>query len=420
MEVALEMSPVQVHALVSAMRDCGVSVTLSRATLMVGALALFKALTLEEAYWLGRATLCCDRSEFAAYDECFAELFSDARLLPRDRQYGHSDAEQRLSRRRGEESNPADGKSPQTSSAVTASTGNLATDARAEPGALDAADRAASVGGAGAADIDALRSKDFTSLTDAERREVLTMMGALTSPGLRRISRRQDSCRSGAMDLRRTVASALAHAGDPQQLFRQRQRLRPRRCILLIDVSGSMACYSALLLRLGYALVQSRPRYTEVFTIGTRLTRVTRFLETRDVDAALPRATSAVPDWQGGTRLGEQLKVFLDFWGQRGMARGAQVIIASDGWERGDCSLLINQMQRLERLSFRIVWCNPHKGTPGYEPTARGMRAVLPYVDEFVAGASLQDMQALAAFIGGEPGIGPRAARHGGRLRRAS
>ena len=153
------------------------------------------------------------------------------------------------------------------------------------------------------------------------------------------------------------------------------------------------------LLRLSYAFVRARARVTEVFTLGTRLTRVTRAFQATDPDRALARAASAIPDWHSGTRLGTQLKTFLDEWGQRGLARGAIVVIASDGWERGDCSTLAEQMRRLCRFAYHIVWCNPHKSTHGFEPTARGMRAVLPYVDDFVAGSTLNELEDLANTI---------------------
>lgn len=422
MDLALEISPLQVHRLASDLRLRGVNVTLARAELMVDALSLFKGLTVEEAFWLGRATLCCDRSEFAAYDQCFSALFNNGKLLPYDQIRAGSEGEHR-SDRRNQTTRPVG--EQESSLAIReggASSVHAAVHAPDDSDTQENSHSTPPVDGAGATDGDVIRSEDFSLLTGAERSEVLTMMGAMSSSFPRRMSRRRASSRFGSIDMSRTVASAMAHAGDPERLFRQRRVLRPRRCIVLIDVSGSMASYSQLLLRLGYALVQSQPRSTEVFTIGTRLTRATRFLQTRDPDVALPRATSAVPDWLGGTRLGEQLKAFLDLWGQRGMARGAQVLIASDGWERGDCSLLTEQMQRLRRLAFRIIWCNPHKGTLGYEPTSRGIRAVLPYVDNFLAGASLEDMQNVVAFI--SSGLDRRAkpARHHvtSRFRRAS
>jgi hypothetical protein len=162
-----------------------------------------------------------------------------------------------------------------------------------------------------------------------------------------------------------------------------------------------MAPYAAALLRFAHAAARGRSTITEVFTIGTRLTRVTAELDQRDADAALAAAARAVPDWSGGTRLGILLKEFLDRWGQRGMARGAVVVILSDGWERGDPALLGEQMARLGRLAHRVVWANPRKGRAGYAPIAGGMAAALPHVDDFVEGHSLVALERLAATVAG-------------------
>ena len=169
--------------------------------------------------------------------------------------------------------------------------------------------------------------------------------------------------------------------------------------MLLLDVSGSMAPYADALLRFGHAAVRRRPTLTEVFTIGTRMTRVTRALRHRDPDAALHAAGATIPDWHGGTRLADSLRAFLDRWGQRGTARGAVVVVCSDGWEFGDPADLAAQLHRLSRLSYRLVWVNPHRGKPGYAPLAGGMAAALPYLDEFVAGHSLAALQDLVGVI---------------------
>jgi uncharacterized protein with von Willebrand factor type A (vWA) domain len=179
----------------------------------------------------------------------------------------------------------------------------------------------------------------------------------------------------------------------------RRRSPRPRRVVLLIDVSGSMSPYADALLRFAHAAVRARPASTEVFTIGTRLTRVTREMRLRDPDRALAASGSAIPDWSGGTRLGEVLKAFLDRWGQRGTARGAVVVVCSDGWERGGAELLGEQMARLRRLAHSVVWVNPHKGREGYEPLTSGMQAALPSVDHFVSGHSLAAFEELSGVI---------------------
>jgi uncharacterized protein with von Willebrand factor type A (vWA) domain len=169
--------------------------------------------------------------------------------------------------------------------------------------------------------------------------------------------------------------------------------------VLLLDVSGSMAPYADTLLRFAHAATRRHPASTEVFTMGTRLTRVTRPMRLRDADQALVAAGQAIPDWSGGTRLGEVLKAFLDRWGQRGTARRAVVSVFSDGWERGDPALLGEQMARLSRLAHLVVWVNPHKGKDGYAPLTGGMQAALPYIDDFVAGHSLAAFEHLVEVL---------------------
>jgi uncharacterized protein with von Willebrand factor type A (vWA) domain len=171
-----------------------------------------------------------------------------------------------------------------------------------------------------------------------------------------------------------------------------------RRLVLVLDVSGSMEPYARALLRFTHAAVAGRQK-VEAFALGTRLTRITRELSSRDPDRALTRATDRVVDWSGGTRIGACLQQFNDEWGVRGMARGAIVVILSDGWDRGDPDQLAEQMARLSRVAFRIVWVNPLKVTPGYAPLARGMAAALPYVDDFVEGHSIEAMDTLARVI---------------------
>jgi hypothetical protein len=163
--------------------------------------------------------------------------------------------------------------------------------------------------------------------------------------------------------------------------------------VVLLDISGSMEPYARALLRFMHAAVAGRQR-VEAFAFSTRLTRLTKELRSRDPDKAIQRAAEQVPDWSGGTRLGESLRKFNDTWGVRGLARGAIVIVLSDGWDRGNPGLLGEQMKRLQRVSHRLIWVNPLKVTPGYAPLAKGMAAALPYIDEFVEGHSLEAMEA--------------------------
>lgn len=198
--------------------------------------------------------------------------------------------------------------------------------------------------------------------------------------------------------MRRTVRAALRTGSEVVHRPRVEPSTRPRRIVLLCDVSGSMEPYARAMARFLHVAVAGRQR-VEAFTIGTRLTRITRELSSHDADAALVAAARAVPDWSGGTRLGAALRRFNDEWGMRGMARGAVVVVLSDGWDRGDPAVLTEELVRLRRAAHKVVWVNPLKASPGYAPLARGMAAALPLVDEFVEGHSLASLEALVGVI---------------------
>ncbi|MEM9034817.1 MAG: VWA domain-containing protein [Actinomycetota bacterium] len=245
-----------------------------------------------------------------------------------------------------------------------------------------------------------LAHKDFAECTDAELEEIRRLIAQVRVASSRRRARRQRPTkrRRGRPDLRRTVRRAMRTGGDPARRLFTAPDERPRRIVLLLDVSGSMEHYARSLLRFAHVAVAGRAQ-VEAFTFGTRLTRVTRELNSRDPDAAFRSATEAVEDWSGGTRIGATIREFNDQWGVRGMARGAIVVVLSDGWDRGEPEVLGEQMARLQRVAFRVVWVNPLKYTPGYAPLARGMAAALPYVDDFVEGHSLDAIRELAALI---------------------
>jgi uncharacterized protein with von Willebrand factor type A (vWA) domain len=245
-----------------------------------------------------------------------------------------------------------------------------------------------------------LRHRDFAAYTHAELAESRRLMTDLRLAGaLRRSRRRRPTNRErGRPDLRRTVRRSLRSGGEPIDRAFSAPAQRPRRIILLCDVSGSMEAYSRALLRFVQAAVVGRGR-VEAFALGTRLTRITRELSSRDPDAALAAAADRVLDWSGGTRLGDGLREFNDRWGVRGMARGAVVVVLSDGWDRGDPEILGEEMARLRRVAHRIIWVNPLKATPEYAPLARGMAAALPHIDEFIAGHSMAALEELATVI---------------------
>lgn len=258
-----------------------------------------------------------------------------------------------------------------------------------------------------------LRHKDLAGCTADELDEAHRLMADLRVHAALRRSRRRRRHRHGRgrLDLRSSMRRALRTGGEVLRPATTETGQRPRRLTLLLDVSGSMEPYARGLVRFAHAAVAARRRgQVEVFALGTRVTRITRELSSHDPDDALRKAGDAVVDWAGGTRLGEGLRRFNDGWGVRGMARGAVVVILSDGWDRGDPATLSSEMERLHRVTHRLVWVNPLKASPGYAPLARGMAAALPHVDEFVEGHSVSSLEELATLIAEE-----KAERHGSR-----
>jgi uncharacterized protein with von Willebrand factor type A (vWA) domain len=347
----------------SALRHAGLAVTADRVHLFLRAVAALDATMTADVYWAGRAALCSGPDDTARYDEVFAAWFS------------------------GQRSRGVVRRTPQAS--VQAALGDDDGEGQDGKRTLNVA----------ASTTEVLRHRDVADLSATDRAELARLFGTLRPRApVRRATRRRPSHR-GDVDPRRTLRAQLRQVGEPGRVHYRRRGVRPRRVVVLIDVSGSMRPYADSLLRLAHTMVQQAPRAVEVFTIGTRLTRVTTALRRRNADFALRSAGDVVPDWSGGTRLGEVLKVFLDRWGQRGTARRAVVVVCSDGWERGDTSLLGAQMQRLAGLAHRVVWLNPHRGKPGYEPVQAGIVAVLPHLDDLVAGHSLTSFAELLEVV---------------------
>jgi uncharacterized protein with von Willebrand factor type A (vWA) domain len=240
-----------------------------------------------------------------------------------------------------------------------------------------------------------LRNRDFASMTPEEFAHARAMMTKLASIRPRRRSRRlRPHPRGRALDLRRMARRSLAAGGEPIARSYRRRIAVNRRLVVLCDISGSMEAYTrGLLLFLHAAVSVGR---VEVFAFGTRLTRLTGALRTRDPERALEAAAEAVVDWASGTLIGASLKTFNDEWGRRAFARGAVVMIVSDGWERQDPALVEHEMARLARQAYAVVWVNPLKGNVDYQPLAAGMRAAMPYVDRFMPGHSIASLEDLA------------------------
>ncbi len=320
-------------------------------------------------YVAGRATLCAGPDDLARYDQVFEAYFNSRDGLPA------APARRRRRRRR----------SPASRRPRTATGG----EAEESEEAVRAAASAAEV----------LRHRDVAAMTAGEKQRLAAMFATLELRPPQRRTARHRRWHRGDVDASRTLRRSLRRMGEPAEIAWRRRGTRPRRVVLLVDVSGSMNAYADALLRLAHRFVVTAPTSVEVFTVGTRITHVTRAMRQRDPERAIVAAGETVPDWSGGTRLGETLRFFLDRWGQRGMARGAVVVVFSDGWERGTPELLSEQMARLQRIAHRVVWVNPHRGKVGYEPVQQGVVAALPHCDHFVAGHSLATFAELTELV---------------------
>jgi hypothetical protein len=354
-----------------AVRSAGVRVTPDRASAFLTATSLVGAGGLASTYTAGRATLCSGPDDLDRYDQVFEAWFAGRDDLPRTVPRG----------------------APRTvrSTLSLGDPGEDGDDAKSDP--------VASI----ASDVEVLRHRDVASASADEKALLDHLIGMLHPRPPRRRATRHSPSRRGDIDMRRTMRRTMRNFGEPSRILHRRRGHQARRIVLLVDVSASMRSYADALLRLAHRIstsAASTSRHnTEVFTLGTRLTRVTHAMQTRDADRALMRAGEQVPDWSGGTRLGETLGAFLDRWGARGMARGAVVVVFSDGWEQGDTTELAAQMQRLSRLAHHVVWVNPHRGKAGYEPVQQGILAVLPYCDDFVAGHSVRSFERVLEVI---------------------
>lgn len=352
-----------------ALRAAGVPVTHDRSAAFLEAVALVGLGDAAAVRTAGHATLCSGPDDLHRFDQVLEAYFDHRSGLPRSR--------------------PA---TPATPSASTLPETDL--DGSGEGDDLDT-----DVVRARASAEEVLRHRDVASLSPAEKARLDRMVAGLRArPPLRRTPRHRRFHR-GDVDARATVRESLRRLGEPGPIAYRRRAVKPRRVVLLVDVSGSMSGYADALLRVAHRLSHAAGARVETFTVGTRLTHLTRALATRDPERALVAAGDTVPDWSGGTRLGETLQVFLDRWGRRGLARGAVVVVFSDGWERGDTALLAEQVARLHRVAHRVVWVNPHRGKEGYEPVQAGVLAVLPHVDDFLAGHSLATYAELCEVI---------------------
>ncbi len=371
------------------LRHRGLPVGTGRILTFARAVAALGLTDRESLYWAGRTTMIGRKEDFADYDEAFADWY--AGLITQ----GELRVELHLPTA-GAKRKVDWGEQPDD---LEVTLGGVAAQWRSAGDDEPEDDDETSIRIV-ASGVEVLREKSFPDLTEEERARVSAMIRRLAvSVPVERTRRTKPAAKGSTFDIRRTLRRSLRTQGEPFDRARRARTSRARPLVLILDISGSMAPYARALMQFGYAAMAAGRR-VEVFVFGTRLTRVTRTLRTKDPDRALHEIGKQVADWEGGTRIGESLKSLLDGWSQRAALRGAVVVLCSDGLERGDPELLKAQMSRLRRLAHRVVWVNPLKGSPRYEPLARGMAAAMPSIDEFLSGHNLESLEQLGRVLG--------------------
>ena len=392
--IELDLPPLAA-ALSRRLHDAGVPMTPERPADLARALTLVRPLTRRRLYWTARSVFVSDLAHARAFDAVFDSVFGERgtepeRELPDDAPTAPAPpderprSEHRTSRGRSARRDPRAHAAPTPPREGDADDDGVAVDV---PLAM-------------ASDEELLAGKSFDALEPHELAQLYRLMSRLelaTPP--RRTRRRERGRRGQHVDLRRTLRAGLRTAGEPIRLARRRRRVARRRLVMLCDISGSMEPYARAYLQFLTCAAGSGPN-AEAFVFATRLTRLTRALAGRHPERALQRAAAAAPDWSSGTRIGDALKQFNDRHGRRGMARGAVVVILSDGWERGDPTLVAREMERLARLAHRIVWVNPRVGAGEFSVRAGGMVAALPHCDALVSGHSFHALEEVVDAIG--------------------
>ena len=377
-------------------------VTPGRSADFARALTLVRPLSRRRLYWTARAVFVSDPAQGRAFDAVFFSVFGSRGS--RDRRHRRREHRRVCVRR------------PAARERTSSARGSDERDPRVLPSAAAARDddgHPAEVElhvAALASDEELLRQKSFDALEPHELAQLYRLMSRLQLATPLRQTRRHEKGRHGErVDLRRTLRGSLRTGGYPIRLARRRRRVARRRLVMLCDISGSMEPYARAYLQFLTSAAGSGP-HAEAFVFATRLTRLTRALASRSPERAIQAAAAAAPDWSSGTRIGEALQAFNDRHGRRGMARGAVVVILSDGWERGDPVLVGREMERLARLAHRIVWVNPRVGADAFSVQSGGMLAALPYCDALVSGHNFEALGAVAEAIGLESAIARRSA----------
>jgi uncharacterized protein len=366
--IELDLPPL-VSAMSRRLRDAGVPITPGRSAGFAEALTLVRPISRRRLYWTARAVFVSDPAQVDAFDAVFFSVFG--RGVDED-----DDSEENIATR------PVDWRtSPSTSD-----------ESDEDPAELEVPSLIAS-------DDERLGQKNFDQLEPHELAQLYRLMSRLQLAAPPRRTRRYEKGRRGEhIDLRRTLRASLRTAGDPIRLARRHRRVTRRRLVMLCDISGSMEPYARAYLQFLTCAAGSGPN-AEAFAFATRLTRLTRALASRNPERAIQRAAETAPDWSSGTRIGDALREFNNRHGRRGMARGAVIVILSDGWERGDSMLVGREMARLARLAHRIVWVNPRVSAGDFSAQSGGMRAALPYCDALVSGHNFEALDEVVEAI---------------------
>ena len=354
--------PATVGAFARRLHDAGLPMPPARSADLAHALALVEPISIRRLYWTARAIVVTDPMQVKAFDAVFAAVFGGA--APRDDHRAAPAAHEGLRPGEREGEQVLDVPVPLPS------------------------------------DAEVLSEKRFDALEPDELARLYQLMTRLRLETPQRLTRRYEHGRGRHVDMRRTLRRSLRTAGEPMRLSHRRRRVQRRRLVLLCDISGSMEPYARAYLQFLTSAAGS-DRRAEAFAFATRLTRLTRALASRNPERAIQRAAETAPDWSSGTRIGDALKAFNDRHGRRGLARGAVVVIISDGWERGDPALVGREMERLARLAHRIVWVNPRVSAERFSVQAGGMVAALPHCDALVSGHNFKALGEVVAAIGG-------------------
>ncbi len=392
--IDLDLPPLA-GALSRRLHDAGVPVTPARSADFARALTLVKPIARRRLYWTARAVFVSDPAQLAVFDAVFASVFGGSVLeddVSRDDAQvvaAPADERQRSEHKASPQGMPERDAERSVSSAPAAESDD------AESADID-------VPVAIASDDEQLGRRSFDGLAPHELAHLYRLMSRLQLATPLRRTRRYVKGRHGErIDMRRTLRGSLRTAGDPIRLARRHRRVVRRRLVMLCDISGSMEPYARAYLQFLTCAAGSGPN-AEAFVFATRLTRLTRALASRNPERAIQRAAEAAPDWSSGTRIGDALRQFNDRHGRRGMARGAVIVILSDGWERGDPALVGREMERLSRLAHRIVWVNPRVSADAFSVQSGGMVAALPYCDALVSGHSFEALGEVVDAIGAQ------------------